>query len=164
MENFAEYYQKYCETQKEDYFAKFYNNISGIIKHKIYIYGFYKKEDIEDIMQEVYIELFKSTENYKKDIGSTKAYINKIIFYAIISYINRLNSEKNKVNNKAISLEKYDSDDDKRSLEEVLTDSMDIENLYITRETIKEYIERICRRLSDMEKEIFKLDIISRDK
>jgi RNA polymerase sigma factor (sigma-70 family) len=152
-------YQKYCKTKKESFFEDFYNNISGLVKYRISNYGF-RKEDTEDILQEVFLNLYLASKNYNKN-GSLNGYINKIIFNTIITDIKQYNSNKNRIHQGITSLDNIE--EDRKSLYDVLSANINLENMYITRETIEEYFKKICKGLSSTEQEIFKLNVITRD-
>lgn len=154
-------YGKYCKTQSDEDFEKFYRKIEGLIYSKIKKYRIYQ-EVIEDVKQEALIQLYKASEIYNPDKKGELAFCMMIINRAIKSYLSTQNYYKNKILNESISLEKviYQERQD-ITLGEIISDNRNIEDEIIAKTQIEYYLQKIKEKLSPMEYKIWITDIIT---
>lgn len=83
---------------------KLYQKYHKLIERKMSSYNIYNKEYKEELITELKITLYRVINTYKKDICLT-AYIQKSIDNTIKNYIRNINTQKNKIQREAISIE-----------------------------------------------------------
>lgn len=152
-------YHKYCKTGDEDYFNSFIDKTSGLIANKIFRKGFSNSE-FDDVFQEVYLFLWKSTKNYDEEKG-LKNFVESVINKSIAQYIQKINRHKNKFNRETTSLNTKPREDRDEELADYIPDSIDIEKMFIIKQELEYHFSEITKLLTKMEKNIYKYSVLT---
>ena len=115
--------------------------------------------DIEDIIQEGMIGLYKAIMNYSNDKNASfKTFASTCIKNQIQSAIRVASSEKNKVLSTAMSFQEQNTDEDDEEMEIMLPSTMPSpDDKVLEKENVKEIFEVIKKSLSDLEQKVLVL-------
>lgn len=136
-------------------FARYKNLVNSIARSYFLVGG-----DIEDILQEGMIGLYKAIQSYSQDKkASFKTYASVCVKHQIQNAVKRASSEKNMILSAAIPiLEQADFDDEDGEHEVVLTSALPSpDEEVIEKENRRELNQKINQKLSALEKKILTL-------
>lgn len=136
-------------------FSRYKNLVNSIARSYFLVGG-----DIEDILQEGMIGLYKAIQSYSQDKkASFKTYATVCIKHQIQNAVKKASSEKNMILSAAIPiLEQADFDDEEGEHEVVLSSDLPTpDDEIIAQENIKELNQKINQKLSALEKKILTL-------
>lgn len=114
--------------------------------------------DLDDLIQEGLIGLYKGIHSYRKDEGTTfRGFADLCIKRQVITAIRAANRLKNQPLNNSISIHESPGEDDSRLLDEVLGSGIDTnpEDIVLGKETLTQMEETIRRKLSPLEWDVF---------
>ncbi|WP_164522333.1 sigma-70 family RNA polymerase sigma factor [Halocella sp. SP3-1] len=161
--NSFEPYKKYCMTGDEYYLQEFFRNIEGLLNHCVRQKGFYSS-NADDVVQEIHIQFWKAADSYNHD-RAIAPFIRSIINNTIATCVKARNRIKRKLNENADSLNKEicDSEGKKDELIIMIPSDYNLEETVCYQDEIAEVLNYILSKLSKMEKDIYKLEILSAD-
>ncbi len=136
-------------------FNRYKNHVNAIARSFFLIGG-----DIEDIIQEGMIGLYKAIRSYTEDKkASFKTFASICIKHQIQNEVKKASSEKNKLLSTAIPiLEQVDHDDDNEHGEVILMSELPSpDDMVIANENAKELNQKIDKSLSSLERKILTL-------
>ena len=135
-------------------FSRYKNRVNSIARSFFLVGG-----DIEDIVQEGMIGLYKAIQSYSADKkASFKTFASVCIKHQIQNEVKKASSEKNKVLSAAIPLfEQVDFDDEEKSEVMLMSDLPTPDDKVIADENANELNSQINKNLSHLEKKILSL-------
>lgn len=148
MENLIRQAQSGDDEAVDELIKKFFPLVS-INARKFFIIG----AEQEDLVQEGLIGLLKAIKFYRAEKSSFKTFASLCIKTQIFSAIKIANNQKNMALNEAI-LNGSDKKQEKINLE-LTFDKTNPENIFIDRETIREFKKFSKNNFSSLEREIF---------
>lgn len=142
-------YQEYCETQIEYYFTEFVLKTEKLITWKIRKYGF-SKEDMKDIRQNIYIQLWQASSKYDPLKSNPKTFTDLITRRAIMDFMKKQNREK-----RTAIIESLDTVTKEGALLHEVIPGEDVESIIIEKINFLNTYNTINDRLSELQKEVF---------
>lgn len=144
--------KNFDEEAINELFARYKNLVNAIARSYFLIGG-----DIEDIVQEGMIGLYKAIRSYTPDKkASFKTFANICIRHQIQNEVKKASSEKNRILSSAIPiLEQLDDDEDGEVV--VMSDMPSPYDQVIAKENAKELNQKVNEKLSSLERKILSL-------
>lgn len=146
--------KNFDEDAINELFGRYKNLVNAIARSYFLIGG-----DIEDIVQEGMIGLYKAIRSYTPDKkASFKTFANICIRHQIQNQIKKASSEKNKILSSAIPILEQIGDEEEDKGEVVLKSDLPLpDDQVIAKENAKELNQKVNEKLSNLERKILSL-------
>ena len=146
--------KNFDEEAINELFARYKNLVNAIARSYFLIGG-----DIEDIVQEGMIGLYKAIRSYTTDKkASFKTFANICIRHQIQNEVKKASSEKNKILSSALPIleQLYDEEEDSGEII-IMSDLPSPDDQVIAKENAKELNQKVNEKLSSLERKILSL-------